>query len=98
MYLGEYWVLALVCPLTWLIVTHWIKLPTLGMNTLVAGMLVGIMWALALVFGNEELASFFFETGLGKFLYFVLLIVLIVVPGLLVLFLDRYTTFGLKRC
>jgi len=94
-YLGEFRLLALACPLTWLISVRWIGKATWsnGTDTIAAAVLTGILWILAIVFGgNMKHASILNHT----FLFFLLLLALVLLPVWLVLLLDKYTTFGLK--
>ena len=94
-YLGEFRLLALACPLTWLIAS-WIlgkQNRFEGDDTVFAGVLTGVLWLLAIVFGgNLRHASLMNHT----ILFFLLTLCFVLGPIWLVLALDKYTTFGLK--
>ena len=93
-YLGEFRLLALACPLTWLITSRIIGKSDWNEanDTVAAGMLTGILWFLALIFGGRMRYAHLPDHTL---LMFLLICLFIFVPILLVLLLDRYTTFGL---
>ena len=58
--LGQWRPIALACPITWLVVTYWLKDSGIsGHDTITAGVLTGVLWLLALVFGNEPFRDFF---------------------------------------
>lgn len=96
LYLGEFRLLALACTITWLVVNGVMdKNVSRGMSdTLCAGLLTGILWALALVFGNKHIGQFFHDHTVLVFVPFVLVLFF---PVGIVLVLDRYTNFNLEE-
>lgn len=87
-FLGKYWPMALAGTLTWIIVSG-------GMyDTVGAGMILGIVWMLALMFGDATIGKYLESHPVVMFL---LLVVLVIVPIVIVLFLERYTYFDLKE-
>lgn len=95
-YLGEFRMLALACTITWFVVCGLMnKNASRGMtDTLCAGLLTGVLWALALVFGNKAIGQYFHDHTVVTFVPFVLVLF---VPVGIVLVLDRYTNFELKE-
>ena len=96
LYLGEWKPLALACTITWLITYSLAKdAVSRGMtDTLCAGLLTGVLWVLALVFGNKAFGNFFHEHAVAASPIFVCLLF---TPVGIVLVLDRYTNFGLEE-
>jgi hypothetical protein len=95
LFLGEYRFIALACPITWLVTSYLMKdSKDSSYDTIVAGMLTGILWLLALVFGNEPFRNFFFNHSIGAFFA---LLLMIFTPICVVLALDRYTSFQLRE-
>jgi hypothetical protein len=95
-YLGEFRLLALACPATWLICSRLVKDTwTEGADTVAAGVLTGVLWLLSLVFGGGMRHAYLLEHNV---LMFLLTALLVLGPVWLVLFLDKYTTFGLVEC
>ncbi|HSU54180.1 MAG TPA: hypothetical protein VLT36_08995 [Candidatus Dormibacteraeota bacterium] len=94
-YLGDFKLFALVCPLTWLICSgmgknNWSQ----GTDTIMAAVLTGILWLLALVFGGDSKHSYLMEHNVVMFLATFLFVI---APIWVVLVLDKYTTFGLAE-
>jgi hypothetical protein len=95
-YLGEFRLLALTCPLTWLIASRVMGKSNwdAGNDTIAAGILTGILWFLALIFGGGMRYGHLINHPL---LAVPLLCLFIFAPIGIVLVLDRYTTFGLTE-
>ena len=95
-YLGEFRLLALVCPLTWLISARWVGKAGWGSgaDTVAAAVLTGILWFIAIVFGGGMKHASILSHSVVSFL---LLLALVLLPVWLVLLLDKYTTFGLQE-
>jgi hypothetical protein len=93
--LGEWWAFALVGTLTWLIVSSSFKRERLNgsMDSIGAGVVLGVVLALALVFGDEERGKYLMSHFV---LFFFILMFLVLAPVCVVLILDRYTYFQLK--
>jgi hypothetical protein len=95
LYLGQWRLLALACPLTWLAVAYILKdSGNSGYDTIAAGTLTGVLWLLALVFGNPAFREFFFHHSIAVMPVMVFMLFL---PVAIVLVLDRYTTFQLEE-
>jgi hypothetical protein len=95
--LGQWWPLALAGTVTWLIVSSWFRRDILSgdMDAVGAGVILGIVLALALVFGDEERGKFLMD---HQIVFFPLLAFLVLAPVCVVLILDRYTYFRLEPC
>ena len=93
--LGEWWPFALAGTTTWLIVSSSFRrdTPNGSMDTIAAGVVLGIVIALALVFGDEERGKYLMN---HLIVFFPLLLFLIFTPVCVVLILDRYTYFRLE--
>jgi hypothetical protein len=96
LYLGEWRPIALACPITWLAVTYVMKdSGNSGYDTIAAGVLTGVLWLLALVFGNETFRDFFMHHSV---IAMPVTVCMLFLPVVIVLVLDRYTTFHLEEC
>ena len=96
LFLGEWRLIALSCPITWLVVAYWMKESgDTSYDTIAAGALTGVLWLLALVFGNEPFRIFFMNRSMALVVPVVLCLVLL--PVAVVLVLDRYTNFQLQE-
>jgi hypothetical protein len=93
--LGEWWAFALAGTLTWLIISSSIRgrQPNGSMDSISAGVILGIVLALALVFGDDARGQFLMNHFI---LFFFVLLFLVLAPVCVVLILDRYTYFQLK--
>jgi|GEM_PF-6542438 len=93
--LGEWWPFALAGTIIWLIVSSSFRRGVLAgdMNTVGAGVVLGIVVALALVFGDEERGKYLMS---HLAVFFPLLVFLVLAPVCVVLILDRYTYFRLE--
>ena len=95
--LGHWWPFALAGTITWLIVGSLFRRDAPNGNTdaIGAGVVLGIVLALALVFGDEERGNFLMS---HLIVFFPLLIFLVFAPVCVVLILARYTYFRLEPC
>jgi len=94
-FMGELWPIALACPLTWVIVSWWSKREQLGAaDTTMAGVTTGILWTLALVFGNLDRGGRMLQHPV---MMMTLTAAVLFASAGLVLVLDRHTTFNLRE-
>jgi uncharacterized protein (DUF983 family) len=91
--LGEFKPFALACTATWLVVSVWLK-GEACVDTVAAGVLVGVLWVTAWVFSSPARGDYF---SAHPIIMVPTLAVCTLVPVALVLVLDRYTTFGLRE-
>jgi hypothetical protein len=95
LFLGEWKPIALACPITWLVVTYlWKDNQDSSHDTIAAGVLTGILWLLALVFGNQTFRDFFMNHSVAVM---PVVICILFLPVCAVLVLDRYTNFRLRE-
>jgi len=94
--LGDYWPLALAGTIAWLGTWHFMKgSASRGeADTVSAGVVIAILWVLALVFGDLDRGTYLTE---HRLILAAILLVLTVAFVWMVLVLDRYTNFGLKE-
>lgn len=92
--LGEWWAFALAGTLAWLIVSSSFKgnKANGSMDSVGAGVVLGVVLSLALVFGDEQRGKFLMS---HLVLFFATLLFLIFGSVCVVLILDRYTYFRL---
>jgi hypothetical protein len=95
--LGRYWPLALAGTVTWMVAWFFAgREASRGeFDTVGAGIVLGIVWMLALMFGDMKRGAYLESHSVIMFL---LMTFLVIVPPLIVLFLDRYTNFHLEEC
>jgi len=95
--LAEFWPLALAGTITWLIISSLLKgsVSRGEADTLAAGIIVGIVWMLALVFGDLERGNYLMS---HPAIMVPIMIFLLFGPVWVVLVLDRYTNFHLEEC
>jgi hypothetical protein len=95
-FLGEFRPLAMAGTITWLVVAIPLKgsLPRGETDTVTAGVVTGIVWLLALVFGDLKRGDYLTRHPLVLFL---LTLLFVFGSVWVVLFLDRYTNFRLKE-
>jgi hypothetical protein len=94
--LGEWWAFALAGTITWLILWLFVR-DTMSRgeaDTVAAGVVMGVVWLLALVFGDLERGRYLTS---HPGVMFPLTIFLVLAPTWTVLVLDRYTNFNLKE-
>ena len=92
--LGEWWAFALAGTIAWLIVSSSFKrdAPSGGNDTVGAGVVLGVVWALAMVFGDEERGKYLMS---HQVVFFPMQLFFVFAPVCVVLILDRYTYFRL---
>jgi hypothetical protein len=92
--LGEWWLFALAGTIAWLVVSSSFRrnTPSGSNDTIGAGVVLGIVWTLALVFGDEERGAYL----MGHLVvFFPTVLFFVFAPVCVVLILDRYTYFRL---
>jgi len=94
--MGEYWPLAFAGTFTWLIISFLMNSTTSRgeADTLAAGVVTGIVWLLALVFGDMERGEYLMNHTV---IMVPTMIFLLFGPTWIVLILDRYTNFRLRE-
>ena len=93
--MGDLWLIALACPISWVVTSWWFKREAGGnVDTTAAGAMTAVLWVLALVFGNLERGGRLLQHPVGLVL---LTAVLLFLSTGIALFLDRYTAFNLRE-